>query len=372
LKPRLPGLQATTMFVSTTPHSSSPDRSTTTTHRRHSSVANVSYEGAGLVRDGNNNAVDFWSHPSPAANPSIKTSRRSTFSRRLSIGSTASTQLSPSNGSAQVQRPSKRDSGSSKPSLALSARKRASHSGSSPSSPSARSTNRSPPPTLNIDRVPTLPPLTHDTASTSTAGAPTTPGLTTPGGLNANGPDYFASPSTSITPQSPNRSPGLVHLAGSNSPARGGTSPKTTKVRTSQENISVVKGSMSGKRLSISRSQDASSENRRPPDTEGSDAARQKDRREQDKKTMLSKALQKAHTAVLLDNAQNFEGAIEAYSDACKLLQQVLLRSTGEEDRRKLDAIVSFYAFCFTAHFAEKSQAHHIHESYHGVATALY
>jgi hypothetical protein len=56
---------------------------------------------------------------------------------------------------------------------------------------------------------------------------------------------------------------------------------------------------------------------------------------------MLSRALQKANTAVLLDNAQNFEGATEAYEDACKLLQQVMIRSSQEEDRRKLDAIVS-------------------------------
>ena len=56
---------------------------------------------------------------------------------------------------------------------------------------------------------------------------------------------------------------------------------------------------------------------------------------------MLSKALQKAHTAVLLDNAHNHDGAIEAYTDACHLLQQVLIRSAGEDDRRKLDAIVS-------------------------------
>jgi hypothetical protein len=56
---------------------------------------------------------------------------------------------------------------------------------------------------------------------------------------------------------------------------------------------------------------------------------------------MLSKALQKANTAVLLDNAQNFEGAMQAYSEACTLLQQVMLRSSGDEDRRKLEAIVS-------------------------------
>lgn len=68
---------------------------------------------------------------------------------------------------------------------------------------------------------------------------------------------------------------------------------------------------------------------------------RNRERRERDKKTMLSRALQKANTAVLLDNAQNFEGAMEAYEDACRLLTEVMLRSTGEDDRRRLDAIVS-------------------------------
>ncbi|PBP25052.1 hypothetical protein BUE80_DR003959 [Diplocarpon rosae] len=60
-------------------------------------------------------------------------------------------------------------------------------------------------------------------------------------------------------------------------------------------------------------------------------------------KAMLSKALQKANTAVLLDNAQNFEGAMQAYSEACALLQQVMLRSSGDDDRRKLEAIRNTY-----------------------------
>jgi hypothetical protein len=64
-------------------------------------------------------------------------------------------------------------------------------------------------------------------------------------------------------------------------------------------------------------------------------------------KAMLSKALQKANTAVLLDNAQNFEGAMQAYSEACGLLQHVMARSSGDEDRRKLEAIVSFGGFLF-------------------------
>ena len=58
-------------------------------------------------------------------------------------------------------------------------------------------------------------------------------------------------------------------------------------------------------------------------------------------KAMLSKALQKANQAVVLDNAQNFEGAMDAYGDACDLLKQVMLRSSGDEDKKKLDAIVS-------------------------------
>lgn len=58
-------------------------------------------------------------------------------------------------------------------------------------------------------------------------------------------------------------------------------------------------------------------------------------------KAMLSRALQKANTAVQLDNAQNFEGAREAYAEACELLQQVLDRTSGDEDKRKLEAIVS-------------------------------
>ena len=55
---------------------------------------------------------------------------------------------------------------------------------------------------------------------------------------------------------------------------------------------------------------------------------------------MLAKALEQANTAVLLDNAQNFEGAVDAYGDACSLLQQVMIRSAGAEDRQKLDAVV--------------------------------
>lgn len=67
---------------------------------------------------------------------------------------------------------------------------------------------------------------------------------------------------------------------------------------------------------------------------------RTRDRREKDKKALLARALQKANTAVTLDNVQNYEGAMQAYTDACELLQQVMDRSPGEDDKRKLEAIV--------------------------------
>jgi hypothetical protein len=57
-------------------------------------------------------------------------------------------------------------------------------------------------------------------------------------------------------------------------------------------------------------------------------------------KAMLAKALEKANHAVVLDNAQNFEGAMTAYTEACSLLEQVMIRSSGDEDKHKLETIV--------------------------------
>lgn len=79
------------------------------------------------------------------------------------------------------------------------------------------------------------------------------------------------------------------------------------------------------------------------PNREG-EHRRTRERTEKDKKAMLSKALQKANTAVLLDNAQNYEGALEAYGDACDLLGQVMHRTSGDDDKRKLDAIRVTYS----------------------------
>jgi hypothetical protein len=70
------------------------------------------------------------------------------------------------------------------------------------------------------------------------------------------------------------------------------------------------------------------------------------------RKAALSKALQKANTAVLCDNAGNFEGATQAYSEACIFLQQFIL-NPGNEDRQRLEKIVSSSAIfkCVMANF---------------------
>lgn len=75
--------------------------------------------------------------------------------------------------------------------------------------------------------------------------------------------------------------------------------------------------------------------------TDSNSSPRSRDRKQPSQKAMLSKALQKANTAVQLDNAQNFEGARTAYYEACDLLQQVLDRTPGDDDKKKLEAIVS-------------------------------
>lgn len=58
-------------------------------------------------------------------------------------------------------------------------------------------------------------------------------------------------------------------------------------------------------------------------------------------KEKLSKALQKANSAVVLDNQRIIEGALVAYQGACILLQEVIDDTSEGSDKRKLEDIVS-------------------------------
>lgn len=64
---------------------------------------------------------------------------------------------------------------------------------------------------------------------------------------------------------------------------------------------------------------------------------------EESLKAMLSKALEKADTAVRLDNAQDFQGAWSAYRETCDRLRQVVLRTKRSEDKKKLEAMVGLH-----------------------------
>ncbi|KAG9667709.1 hypothetical protein KCU99_g2633, partial [Aureobasidium melanogenum] len=133
---------------------------------------------------------------------------------------------------------------------------------------------------------------------TSATFTPTTPGLLTPNSYVNS--DYFGS--TASASSSYDKSPHALP-------------PRTS----SRQNGSISRQDISPAESSSSRG------------------------RSQDKKMMLSKALEKANTAVLLDNAMNYEGALEAYRDACRLLENVLDRTSTPDDRRKLDAIRDTY-----------------------------
>ncbi|KAK4960673.1 hypothetical protein LTR66_012949 [Elasticomyces elasticus] len=81
-----------------------------------------------------------------------------------------------------------------------------------------------------------------------------------------------------------------------------------------------------------------------PMSSVNSEKSRERSHRSPTQKNMLSQALAKANTAVILDNAGNIQGAIEAYVEACDILQEVMKRSDDAEDRKKLSAIRETYS----------------------------
>ncbi|CAK7237909.1 hypothetical protein SBRCBS47491_010201 [Sporothrix bragantina] len=117
-------------------------------------------------------------------------------------------------------------------------------------------------------------------------------------------------------------------------PANFSTTPKLSTMQYSRDHAEVVSASRAYPR---NRSQNANG------NTDSTKSTKDRSSKPPSQKAMLSRALQKANTAVQLDNAGNIEGAREAYAEACGLLQQVLLKTPGEEDRRKLEAIKITY-----------------------------
>lgn len=170
----------------------------------------------------------------------------------------------------------------------------------------------------------TVPSLVHSGTTPSTGNSPSTAGLLS-AAVHSTAPDYFGRSWDDTAPRdfaaqrgSPSRSDNL-------DPAQASSLAPASN------------GGQAGDERPVSRGHSRNHSN-----AGKSSSSSHRSSKQPSQKAMLSKALQKANTAVLLDNAQNFEGAVEAYTEACELLQQVMVRSSGDEDRRKLEAIVSF------------------------------
>lgn len=72
----------------------------------------------------------------------------------------------------------------------------------------------------------------------------------------------------------------------------------------------------------------------------GSNNPANKRRHGRESRHKLSSALRMANNAVLLDNNEEYQAAIDAYEDACKLLSEAIAQSETEDDRRRLMDIV--------------------------------
>ena len=252
-------------------------------------------------------SVDVRRRPSIDEMESVNRWSRSTSSsrdRRMSFGgSGAFTFGSPEEKPPQKRLQKNRPSISNSPSRSVEA-----------SRPRAPSTTNLLPPIISL---PSLQTSVNSTSSPLT-GSPSTAGLLS-AAVHTAVPDYFNG-WDSTQRRSPSRSRAANNTL-SPSPASGSPSRRQ---RSSERGDGRRSRGHSRNRSQNGKSSGSSRNSKQPS-----------------QKAMLSKALHKANTAVLLDNAQNFEGAVEAYSEACSLLQQVMLRSTGEDDKRKLEAIVS-------------------------------
>ncbi|KAF2259458.1 hypothetical protein CC78DRAFT_621023 [Lojkania enalia] len=359
--------------------------------RRRSSAAAGAVDGIGSFREGIGN-LNRWSQSTTSSKASASAkekghghARQSSFSRRLSISNTLP--LAALNGAAAAHPPSSpsHHSRHPNPNSSPSRRPAANSSARSPaSSPQRRARPRSPaynPPSSvtapppQLPSLPYLPATVYDPSTPNTVSSNPTPSPGLLGTPNTYAPDpsstdYFNSkprapalntqppPSRSKADRVLGRSPlGSPPIGVLDSEARSKASATNTRPATANRPSSagpgdsaqqqpqpaqVTRRERSDSREQIHNRSESNTSSRLDDSYQGT-PPRQRERRERDKKTMLSRALQKANTAVLLDNAQNFEGAMEAYGDACRLLQQVMIRSPGEEDKRKLDAIRMTY-----------------------------
>ncbi|KAL9066785.1 MAG: hypothetical protein Q9157_007024 [Trypethelium eluteriae] len=339
---------------STTVDGTAGNTSRSTASKRRSSVAHVTQDNSAPVREGLGN-LNRWSQSTASSLSSTGHKRLSSLSKRLS-GS--------ANGQALNNAQNNPNSLPPSPRRVLQKRNR------SPPSPRKRLPASPTPavPSLPLNALPpiiTLPSLSQAVADANAPSASTsrTPSTTAPFTPTTRPLNPFPSEGKgSLSPDSKKRPPlqprtqtapekeqvkSPRRMTNSTGPILSTTIPDTRdRARTPTGKRKPTRDESATPRRRDRSTSDASRFDDRNAsnfdrDTQSRASDRRDKRADKDKKAMLSKALEKANTAVVLDNAQNFEGAIEAYRDACRLLQSVMERSSGEEDKRKLEAIVS-------------------------------
>lgn len=325
-----------------------PSRGTSDGHSRQDSIGGIK-EGIGNL--------NRWSQSTASSKSSVGHTRKNSFSRRLSFGGSGSIGSLAGFGASQSPQQSRNVLTKQRPSPSNSPKKQSSMT--SPNvvpSTSLPPTVNLPPSSRTVNDVDPVPIMASKTSTTA-------PSLKTPT-YSIPAPDYFGEKWDGLSPlkrrpsvQRTTTAPALG--GGASSSSRRAPSPAFETLQASASSDSAIspldRAPFIGKNRNQERvphmghSRNQEDVGRGSGGTEVDSSAssvrstreRSRKHKSPSQKAMLSKALQKAHTAVLLDNAQNFEGAMEAYRDACALLRQVMMRSSGDEDKKKLESIVS-------------------------------
>lgn len=324
--------EATTITVNVPKRAHSPDsrRKHHGGHSRPTSISGIT-EGIGNL--------NRWSQSTVSSKSSTTAqNRRNSFARRLSgsfnsLGGFSMSQSPPPN-RGMLQKP------------------KSSPGGSPQRAPSRSALVHPPGRLLPVMTIPSLSQAVDlaDTPATDNTTTPATADLLTPATHHDGGSDYFGDKwshkgkSNQIKGMSSSHN---MSVSANSSPSRGDNAryPHPHAHEESATMGELEAAQIQHRKAAGSGNTGAEVGSLLPSETNQRESRRR--RKPPSQKAMLSKALQKANHAVLLDNAQNFEGAMDAYGDACDLLQQVMLRSSGEEDRKKLEAIVSRHSsFC--------------------------
>ncbi|KAI9811175.1 MAG: hypothetical protein M1827_005626 [Pycnora praestabilis] len=338
----------------------SPDR------KRHSSAAYSPSSVVNGIKEGVGN-LNRWSQSTTSSVSSNGPNRRSSFSKRLSFGGSSSFGSNPfgSFGSLTYSQ--------SPPKNPVSKVKSSIDPNPSRQAPSATATAQRYTPITTLPPIVPLPSLTQavdasNSPSTVASITPSTAEPPTPSTFSSINPDYFGErwqkqsppkkrPSASRTKTAPlpagpvpstsriAASAGYVPLRPTSSsgpilPTHSGRGPSRSRYKEKEQDPG---GGHPRLRRDIGKGSTPVDAYTLGPSSRNRDRDQERGDRDSSQKAMLSAALQKANTAVLLDNAQNFVAAMDAYADACALLEQVMSKSSGDDDRRKLEAIRSTY-----------------------------